>query len=722
MENKKEIQTTEPEVDPLAHLNEEEKAQLEKLFRIMQSKDFSGFCGCNHNEKDGEPEPLWNDMGHRLVVEQAIWILAAIEPGSGFLSLWSQQRFRKGFYQGLYDADYKSPYNNPTKRHLWPWLPLIPKGFSLYTSHFYNPENGKHFGMMNILNKIGFLIEDFDATARTQVIKFAGLAADLHESWRKRNGEEGLYDIGYQLGLATHYFTDLTQPMHAANFAAVFGKEGHWVPHLSDRRHSHFEHLVDAIIKKPGEPSFSKLFCDPGTVTNFYDHEHSLSSLTQNTAATSKNIFDNHIDIPGRLDNWPWGSVPPQEEAMEAYERAFPAGQLSMAKFFQLWARLGDNNTISSNLRSDYVATSVRIDSDGEFQPCMFYKKDGSLNTAFRFYDNGEWHEDVTTFKEYGGRGKHGAAPFAACYDIKNKHASLFHVREDFGLDFWEVLPGGWKKTEIPNLRMNGSISAVFDKRYNKPSAFFRGADGNLYYLHYRNGTFAVSSVGTPKVGGVISAVWDETDCGLGGDVKGHMAVSYVGGDGFVYLVQMREGKWKITKIHYPSHEYSQCDAQTLAAIWDDEMKAVGIFWGMITYNQRNGEIRERNQPELIYSVLKGNNYTYELIRKYIVRPGEVFGGIAAVSKPVPSVLVLEKNPQGGCTVFTTLTRILSRGTWGVSAQVSTDCLGMIDTSIWPDGSTTVGCRTLNRALNKGCFISKYKHNPYFPTGAPNVK
>ena len=703
MSNKEEIQTVEePQVDSIEHLTEEEKAQLEELVKIMQSKEFKGFSSCGHEhnreETDGEPGPIWNDMGHRLVVERAIWILTAIEPGSGFLSLWSQEKFRKGFYDGIYAADYESPYNN--------------KLFgvtALYTSHFYNPENKKHFGMHNYL--LSFLkdrIEDFDATAYTQVLKFANDAAKLHECSKKDPPIDFTYRIGYQLGLATHYFTDLTQPMHAANFAAIYGKEGNQVPNFDDYRHSHFEKLADEIIKKPKRANFQQFFCDPGEVTNFYGYSNDdLPIIVDDTARTSKHIFDNYIDIPGRLDNWPRGKCPPEQEAMEAYKRAFPAGQLAMAKFFQLWARLGENNSISKNLRSDHVAVAVRIDYEDNYQPSMFYKKDGDLKTVFRFKQENKWYEDETTFKEYGGSGKHGAAPFAACFDINNDHVSLFHVREDFGLDFWEVSLDRWKKTEIPNLRMNGSIATAFDQRYNKPSAFIRGANGVLYYIHHTNGKFAVSALEFAKVGGAISAVWDENDAGLGGDVKGHMAATYIGGDGAIHHVHVRNGVWKACKIGMPNDgPYAHADAQTLATIWDAQKKGVGIFWGKVTYEQIDHEIRERLNPELHYSLVKGNGEIQTIKLKDVTEGslGEVYGGIGAVSNPEPTIFFMSKFDTKSYTAQLKR-RSSNEEIWNIATS-QRDGLGMVDATTGPKGSIMVGCRIRDRTRDNRCYIS----------------
>lgn len=98
------------------------------------------------------------------------------------------ETFHNKLYEGLYDADFKSPYNGPQIG-----------GQPLYLSHFcdgYTLEN--------------YLLQD-SPTALTQGLKFFEQAVIEFQQNR-------LPAAGYILGLATHYFTDLTQPMHAANF------------------------------------------------------------------------------------------------------------------------------------------------------------------------------------------------------------------------------------------------------------------------------------------------------------------------------------------------------------------------------------------------------------------------------------------------------------------------------------------------------------------------
>jgi Tectonin domain/Ricin-type beta-trefoil lectin domain-like len=96
--------------------------------------------------------------------------------------------FHDNLCQGLYDADFKAPYDDPNGIG----------GARLWTSHFFDPDSG-----LNYQGKT-------DPTALTRGRSFANEALEHYRG-------DDLPAAGYALGLALHYLTDLTQPMHAAN-------------------------------------------------------------------------------------------------------------------------------------------------------------------------------------------------------------------------------------------------------------------------------------------------------------------------------------------------------------------------------------------------------------------------------------------------------------------------------------------------------------------------
>lgn len=107
----------------------------------------------------------------------------------------ADQPFHNGLCQGLYDADFKAQYNN------WVWPQAT------YKSHFYDPDTGKNWR------------GEREPTALTQATHFFHQAVRVARAQGDRVSAS--YDAGYALGLALHYFTDITQPMHACNFTAV---------------------------------------------------------------------------------------------------------------------------------------------------------------------------------------------------------------------------------------------------------------------------------------------------------------------------------------------------------------------------------------------------------------------------------------------------------------------------------------------------------------------
>jgi hypothetical protein len=110
---------------------------------------------------------------------------------------------RARWQQGLFDADYKAPYHGGWSdiRVGATALEIAVSGAD-WASHFYDPSTGVNYE------------GDATPTARTEALAHAAVA-------RTRLAANDLTRGCYELGLALHYFTDITQPMHAANFTAT---------------------------------------------------------------------------------------------------------------------------------------------------------------------------------------------------------------------------------------------------------------------------------------------------------------------------------------------------------------------------------------------------------------------------------------------------------------------------------------------------------------------
>jgi hypothetical protein len=131
-------------------------------------------------------------------------IAARVQPYVGKIG---DNGFHDNLCQGLYDADFKPPYNDP----------MVGKYRPMYYSHFYNPDTGESYN------------GESDPTALTRGRSCAAYALDCYYA-----GD--MADAGYNLGLALHYLTDLTQPMHAANLS--------WFSSVPFGWHSEFESRV----------------------------------------------------------------------------------------------------------------------------------------------------------------------------------------------------------------------------------------------------------------------------------------------------------------------------------------------------------------------------------------------------------------------------------------------------------------------------------------------
>jgi len=110
-------------------------------------------------------------------------ICALVKPGQGRIG----DLFHDNLCQGLYDADWKPEFNQPVLEE------------PTYASHFYDAEGGENW------------LHQTSPTAVTQGSLYFSSALLAHQQGRPDAA-------GYALGLSLHYFTDLTQPMHAANF------------------------------------------------------------------------------------------------------------------------------------------------------------------------------------------------------------------------------------------------------------------------------------------------------------------------------------------------------------------------------------------------------------------------------------------------------------------------------------------------------------------------
>ncbi len=168
--------------------------------------------------------------------------------------------FRAQMCQGLLDADFKAPYNNPNF-----------VGQATYKSHFYDASTGKNY-----------MGETSPTALSNGTLYFNASVAAMRQS------PPDLGRAGYLLGLALHYFTDLTQPMHAGNYTYLSSSPWGY--------HTDFEaYMLAQQAKLSPQPRVT------GFVANGVTAPQTLYANT--SRASKSNYYDKVI---GAIDIWFW--------------------------------------------------------------------------------------------------------------------------------------------------------------------------------------------------------------------------------------------------------------------------------------------------------------------------------------------------------------------------------------------------------------------------------
>ncbi len=301
------------------------KDQANACFNCQQLPDQSGATPHNPLPRDVE----WDDKEHRRLVSSAFAIIKAHRDIAGSdrpCRLFENATFQAAIFNGLYDADYKGEYTDS--------IGIIPT----WKSHFFDPTTGKNWW------------GDIAPTALTQAIMFAYKSLSycaMIEDGRDKHGksDEQLaewYDkAGYALGLALHYFTDLSQPMHAANFI-------NW-PLSNDWRHSGFESLAELVG--------AKYQLDPQSVrTEQINPEtlgcHNMHDLIMTLARQQKALYDAQVKpllakkvriVPGIATvAVVYNNKFTEDECASIFRTSLHTGQLYAAAFLLLWGRVTD--------------------------------------------------------------------------------------------------------------------------------------------------------------------------------------------------------------------------------------------------------------------------------------------------------------------------------------------------------------------------------------------
>ena len=287
-----------------------------------------GHC-CGHRRAilSDQPEPAWEHETHRRIVSKARELMKPwgqhFPEARHAVEILENPAVWEFLLKGLHDADEEHRYTDID-----------------YSPHFYDPDVRRNFrhpwpgpANPNALSE----------GARYFHLSTALLADIL---WKIDQGIEvkpAFYNqCGYVLGLACHYLTDLTQPMHAANFANLVG--GTWpIPViLTDWRHSDFEKNADRQVKAGYldhvPPLPRETFEIPSEARPF--------DLLHDTAVSAKAVFKELLEklLPRKLvyENRTWRMIPFTDgEVREVLDRTLKGPSIqAAARFFALWWRI----------------------------------------------------------------------------------------------------------------------------------------------------------------------------------------------------------------------------------------------------------------------------------------------------------------------------------------------------------------------------------------------
>ncbi|MGZ3407191.1 MAG: hypothetical protein ACXVAN_12150 [Polyangia bacterium] len=161
---------------------------------------------------DGTRQADWDDESvddetrstHLWIVDRALGLLAGrtdLPQAAAAITLLDAADCRPSWHQGLADADFKGAYNGGAfDVPVGGSTTLLVLSGATWASHFYDPDSGLNYKGQKTPTAYDQALAHL-ANARAQLAKNRANAC-------------------YELGLSLHYFTDLTQPMHASNYTA----------------------------------------------------------------------------------------------------------------------------------------------------------------------------------------------------------------------------------------------------------------------------------------------------------------------------------------------------------------------------------------------------------------------------------------------------------------------------------------------------------------------
>jgi phospholipase C len=227
------------------------------------------------------------------------------------------QLFRQALCQGLYDADFKAPYNNPN---------FI--GQPTWASHFYDDSTG--------LNYEG----DSSPTALTNGVKFFQASVNA-----MKQANPDIKTAGYNLGLCLHYFTDLTQPMHAGNYT--------YLSSFPLGYHTDFEQFMmakqAALVPQPVITGFV-----PSGVTD-------PGAMFKTLSAYSKGTYLNNVVGAKNYLSWKWSPSQWQNKVLAFLPSVLNDAVASTAQLIYLWAHFVKQQSRPEGIKTSELSMTAEV-------------------------------------------------------------------------------------------------------------------------------------------------------------------------------------------------------------------------------------------------------------------------------------------------------------------------------------------------------------------------
>lgn len=285
-------------------------------------------CSCHQDGDEHGREVKWEIDHHQGIVTSAIELLADpkfenIEGRQRVLDMFANPDLKRMVMRGLADADEVWFYSD----------------FDTYVSHFYDPDTQTNYQGGKT------------PTGLNSYVKYAKRSrsyCDRIEAYQKIGYKTGsLYNFyvnaGYQLGLALHFLTDLSQPMHAANFINFYA-DGDSL-NIRDKRHEGFEKLGQKLFPKHRirAVDVTAAEIDPNNLNIKTEKD-----LAYSLARKSKGIYNTKLLDVLRKHAWYVGNINEhlvfnneftESECGEILRETAKNAQLATASALLLWAQ-----------------------------------------------------------------------------------------------------------------------------------------------------------------------------------------------------------------------------------------------------------------------------------------------------------------------------------------------------------------------------------------------